>query len=496
MRRMLPLLAIVMTLTEADKSLILHRVRPKIGEALPSPNLGTGDFTVAVTATIAADSAGDLLSQYDPARRRGFHLSLKANAVTSSQAGTRQLHFGIDDDRLAAWRDRGRPGDAVLAFALAVHDGHLYAGTCEPGKASAGRVYRLEGDRWVDLGAPAKCNAVTSLAVFDGRLYAGVGKYRLAGSSLPESENPHPGGRVYRLDGDRWTDCGGLPDREAVKCLAVFRGNLYASSLYKPAGFFRYEGGTRWEDAGTPGGKRVEALAVFDDHLYATGYDEGHVYRYDGKAWADLGRVGDNTQTYSLVGYQGKLHVSTWPSGRVYRRDGDRWIDIGRLAEELEVMGMLVHNGRLLAGTLPRALVCSYEGGTRWKELAQLDTTPAVKYRRAWTMAEYRGQVFVSTLPSGKVFSTEAGRNLTWDRPLPVGRRAVVAVRQGDRLRLYVDGKLQATSAAFDAKDYDLTGDAALVIGSGANGPFRGRLDEVRLYRRALSAEEVRGIAR
>src|SRR5205807_7672636 len=99
-------------------------------------------------------------------------------------------------------------------------------------------------------------------------------------------------------------------------------------------------------------------------------------------------------------------------AGGVYRfEDIGRWIDVGRIGEEKEVMGMLVHNGRLLAGTLPLADVYQYEGEDRWKKLTRLDQTPDVKYRRAWTAAEYQGRVFFSTLPSGRVFAFEAGKN-------------------------------------------------------------------------------------
>jgi hypothetical protein len=366
--------------------------------ASPSLNLGKNDFSVA--AWIYTDSAqddvpGDIISQYDPVRRRGFHLTLKSNAgVTFNHANDRHLQFSIDDNRETPWIDCGRPGKAILAFALAVHDGSLYAGTCEPGKAESGRVYRYGGgQRWIDCGSPSTCNAVTAMAAYDGKLYVGTGKYRLGGSSLPESENPHLGGKVYRYEGgDRWIDCGQLPNVEAVGGMVVFRGQLYASSLYQPAGFFRYEGDAKWKDCGTPDGKRVEALGVYNGFLYATSYDRGHVYRFDGKTWADCGQLGDakeNTQTYSIAVYHGRLYVGTWRSGRVYRfEDIDRWTDVGRLGEELEVMGMLVHNGRLLAGTLPLAEVYAYEGQSTWKRIAQLDRTPDVKYRRAWTMAE------------------------------------------------------------------------------------------------------------
>ncbi len=467
----------------------------------PALRLGKGDFAVAAwvhTEGAREDASGDIVSQYDPAARRGFHLTLKTSHVTFSQANTRHLQFGIDDGKASAWVDCGRPGKAVLVFALAVHAGHLYAGTCEPGKEEAGHVYRYAGEgRWIDCGAPAPCNAVTALAVHDGQLYAGTGKYRLAGSALPESENPHAGGTVFRYEGGtKWSECGQLPGAEAVGGLAVYRGRLYASSLYRPAGFFRHEGGTRWADCGTPGGKRVEALAVHHGHLYATSYDGAHVYRYDGKTWADSGPLGDNTQTYSLAANHGRLHVGTWPSGRVYRQDdAGRWTDAGRLGEEKEVMGLVVHNGRLLAGTLPLAGVYQYEGAERWKLLARLDETPGVKYRRAWTAAEYQGRVYFSTLPSGRVFAFEAGKTVTWDHELPAGWRHVAAVKHGGRLELFLDGERVAVSGPFDPASYDLTSDAPLRIGFGETDFFRGRLRDVRLYDRALSPREIHTLA-
>ena len=95
----------------------------------------------------------------------------------------------------------------------------------------------------------------------------------------------------------------------------------------------------------------------------------------------------------------------------MYRfKEPNQWDDCGRLGDELEVMGMLVHNGRLLGGTLPLAEVYQFDGQSRWQKLARLDQTPDVRYRRAWCMAEFDGQVFCSVLPSGKVHSWRAGR--------------------------------------------------------------------------------------
>ena len=71
--------------------------------AAAAPQLGNADFSLTtwlqVPAT-AAQSAGDLLSCYDPQTHRGFHLTLKSNpGVTSNQPNDRHLQFGIDDDR-------------------------------------------------------------------------------------------------------------------------------------------------------------------------------------------------------------------------------------------------------------------------------------------------------------------------------------------------------------------------------------------------------------
>ena len=88
------------------------------------------------------DISGDILSWYDPQNRRGFHLSLKTNYVTTSQANYRQLMFGIDDNIQSSWVNCGKPGNALVAFSLIDFEGNLYAGTCEPGSKEVGHVYR------------------------------------------------------------------------------------------------------------------------------------------------------------------------------------------------------------------------------------------------------------------------------------------------------------------------------------------------------------------
>src|SRR5690606_10857003 len=138
--------------------------------------------------------------------------------------------------------------------------------------------------------------------------------------------------------------------------------------------------------------------------------------------------------------------------------------------KELEVMGMMVHNGRLFAGTLPLAEVYSYDRKETWTRLTQLDTTPDVRYRRVWTMTEYQGRLYCSTLPSGKIFAHEQGKNVSHDHALGKGWHHVVAIREKNRLKLYVSGKLVAHSDPFVPAATNTDAKLALHIGFGVNG--------------------------
>jgi hypothetical protein len=464
----------------------------------------SGPFSVSTwiqVPEVLDDVPGDILSLWDPSVRAGFHLGLYSHrGVTNSQSNERQLHFGMDNGQLdPEFKDHGRLGSAVFVFALCVHNGRLYASTCSAGATEAGHVFRYEGDdRWTDLGSPDAANAVSAMTTHNGDLYVASGKYRLAGSSLSESDNPNMGGRVFRLGpDDKWISCGRVSEEtEAVSSLIEFRGQLYAASLYKPAGFFRYEGDERWVACDTPEGKRVEATTVFNGHLYATCYDEGAVFRFDGEQWERVGTIPEATQTYGFAVHDGSLFVSEWPKAHVYRyRGGTMWDDAGKLGMELEAMPLLVYNGSMYGGTLPSAEVYRFDGQQQWTRIAQVDTTPDVKYRRAWSMAVYQGRLFVGTLPSGRVLSIEAGRNATHDTAMAAGWHHVAAVRGTDRMDLYLDGKKVAQSEPFDAADYVIHAAQPLKIGFGAQDHFHGRIADLRIYRGALSAEEIRSLS-
>ncbi len=479
------------------------------GQSLSVPhsellNLGTDDFTISLwihTDRILNDDIGDLISKYDPKTRTGFQLGVRNNTgVTSSSPNERQLEFGVDNGSEPQWADMGRPGgeQSVLPFSLAAMGERLFAGTCEPGLGKKGDVYfynqSKDGSKWDPIAIPHLANSVSSLVVFDGQLYAGTAKYRLGGSALVESENPNLGGQVFRLKRDQsgWVSCGRLPNTEGIGGMTVYKGKLYASSLYKPAGFFRYDGAEKWTSLPTPNDKRTESLGVYNGYLWATGYDQGNIYRFDGDTWTDMGRLGDNTQTYSFAIHEGRLCVGTWPSGKVFRlADKDQWEDMGRLGEELEVMGMLVHNGKLYAGTLPLAEVYRYDGGQNWTRIKQLDTTENVKYRRVWTMSQYAGSLVCGVLPSGHVHAMGTGLCTTYGFPLAAGWHQITAIKQGATVRMSVDGQPIASYSGKPGAEFNLSNQQVLRIGAGAGDTFHGRMSDVRIYRGALSQAEI-----
>ena len=199
-------------------------------------------------------SIGDIVSKFDPIKRRGLNLSVKhhAGAVTS-QTNFRNLHFEIDDATDAQWYDYGRPGNAVAVWSLAVHRGHLYAGTYEQGADEAGGVFRYVDDqRWERLGPLDGSNTVSTLAEFDGHLYTATRTDDPHGSLLEATNNQRPGGSVFRLNpDDTWTHCGRVCDEDNIFGLSVFRGQLYAWPAYAK-GVYRYCGGESWERIDSP----------------------------------------------------------------------------------------------------------------------------------------------------------------------------------------------------------------------------------------------------
>jgi hypothetical protein len=485
----------------------------------PALHLGTQGFSLALwihTPDRNGDVIGDILSKFDPAERRGFGLSVVTNGgmTTTTQANYRNLHFGVDCGLTdETWADHGRPGNATKITALHVSDDRLYAGTFEMGAQQTGHLWLFDGgNQWLDLGgSPDGSNAIPSIARLNGALYCSTGRYYPFGSALGPVQNPSPGGRVYRVEGDgRWIDCGHPGTEDATPeevvtegyetgkaddamSLTVFDGELYVTSNHR-RGAFKYEGGQRWEYIGPD--ERILTFTAYRGALYAL-INGGPVYRYEGDGeWEHCGGPAGSTQTYSAAIYRGDLHVGTWPEGEVFRyAGGQAWSKVSRVGYEREIMAMALYNQKLYVGALPMANVYRMDGDA-FSLVGNLDSTPTAYLRRVWSMAVYGGRLYGGTLPSGHVLSLQAGAMATCDRALPPGWHHVAAVRTGDRLKLYLDGEPVARSALIRAVDYDLTQEQPLLIGSGAHSSYHGAMSDLRLYDRPLTPAEVGALAK
>jgi hypothetical protein len=227
----------------------------------------------------------------------------------------------------------------------------------------------------------------------------------------------------------------------------------------------------------------------------------------------------------------------------VVRLEADgRWTDLGRLGDALEINSVNVHNGQLYGGTIPRAEVFRFDASVAGRELIPPTSSDAERrpprstrtpehgdaswisirrflepagyefknlneWARVTSLTTFQGKQFASMgsctssyldAPCdfrGQVYAMQAGRCVSYDRDLGAGWKHLTALRRGDRLELYIDGQLAATSTTFAPTDYDLNNDSPLRIGFGEVDYFSGKIRDVRLYRRALCTNEISNLA-
>lgn len=490
---------------------------------------GVREFSIALWVNLSEDLTsvvGNLMSKYDAPRRTGFNFTICGSSPGySGMSDARNVHFGIDSGVCGSWAECGKPWKSnPLIGTLIVYKGNLYTGIADASRPEdACRVFRYAGGtEWIDcgrLGNDLRNPTVFSVAVHRGNLYAGTGQWDWVKARAGVAGPNH----VYRYEGGKeWRDCGQFGNGYRVMSLASFKGDLYASDDMLKV--YRYEGGTKWAYCGqlSDGSERlVNCITAYRGHLY--GSTHPGIYRYDGgTTWVTIGRGPFNcTQVHKLQVYDGHLYAGTWPHGRVLRYEGEgQWTDCGQLGiptdkyQINEVNDLTVYNGKLYAGVIPKAEVYRYEGGQDWTMLRRLVSNPDWSpssyptWCRVPSLTVFQGRLFQGTstcmghydpmVPpeAGRVFSMEAGKNVSYDDDIGAGWKHLVAVRQGGRLKLYVNGAPQVTSSAFDNSDYDITNTLPLLIGSGALNYFTGTLDDIRIYGGALTANQVQDLHR
>ncbi|HNS32958.1 MAG TPA: hypothetical protein PKN36_08305, partial [bacterium] len=152
-----------------------------------------------------------------------------------------------------------------------------------------------------------------------------------------------------------------------------------------------------------------------------------------------------------------------------------------------------LYNGKFYAGCLPMANIWRYDEEKQFTFMGNVDNSE-VMLRRAWSMAVYRGALYIGTLPSGHVKRYRAGVMATSDCSLPAGWHHVAATRGDFRLKIYLDGRCIAESEQFSSDDYDLSAGRPLKIGFGQHEHFRGLMADLRIYDGCLTPEGINSI--
>ncbi len=500
----------------------------------PALALGRADFSIALWVhprRPLEGIPGDLVNKWDAPKRRGLNLYLSGgSSAYSSICDSRNVHFALDDAYTGAERDHGKPWPSnSLISNLVVYQGYLYAGIADAAEPrDAARVFRLkDGQTWEDCGGI--CNdptiaSVQSMIVHDGRLYAGTGRWDWVIAKGKFKDNPPPRStRVYVYEGGKnWRDLGEVGKGSRILCMASFQGTLFAGIDSVGGGHLYRRDGARWVDCGAPDGRNINSLMPWNGTLFVSTH--GNMYRYeaDGK----FTRVGlephQITQIHSMHVHNGRLMAGTWPQGYALRYAGaEDWEIAGRLGlppgQRLinEINGLVYHGGKLYAGVIPLSELYRYEAAGRWDRLAQLGKRSdwaagnVDSWMRLTALTSYRGRLFAGTGSCrgravdcdpdgtlGRVRSFGFGQMASFEEDLEAGWVHVAAFRRDGVLELYVNGKLRAKSFDLPERVLDLSTSAPLRIGFGDLTYFSGALSDVRLYRGALSEQEIANIAK
>ena len=180
-----------------------------------SLNFGKNNFSISswvYTEKDLLDVIGDIISKYDSPRRKGFTFSIKSSSGGyNSQGNDKHVYFGIDNARISAWQDCGRPSETsnYVSNSLTAFNGKLYAGITDAKKEEDWcHVYCYEENKeWRDCGRVGnlRVKGVGHLIVHNGELYAAIWSYDW---TRVHSENLDYA-CVYCYQGDKqWKDCG------------------------------------------------------------------------------------------------------------------------------------------------------------------------------------------------------------------------------------------------------------------------------------------------
>ena len=314
-------------------------------------NLGTNDFTISAwvhTEEYFDDVIGDVVSQYDAARRKGLNLYIRASAGGyNSQGDDRHVYFGIDNAQLGPWEDCGRPSATsnYVSNSMTVFDGQLYVGITDAEKKEDwAHVFRYQGGTsWEDCGrvTDREAHGAGPMIVHDDNLYVATWNYdwtRVAAPPGVKTVYDVDFCHVYRYAGDQqWIDCGQPGQSKRLFGIASYKGSLYV--VGDDMTCQRYQGGTQWERVGSFI-RYGHPMGIHDGRLFVGLHNPASVQAYDGTSLEGLAesqpdaagrhtdacvrRVSGTFARHDLAGgdrraFDGSRHLGVaWPVGRCH----------------------------------------------------------------------------------------------------------------------------------------------------------------------------------
>lgn len=494
-------------------------------------NLGERNFSLALRVkceTPMTNTLGDLVSKFDPDNRRGLNFHIAGSAPSyNGMCDTRHVHFGIDDGYLSEWDDRGKPWPSnSLISCMVVLDGEMYVGIADADKTEdKAKMFRYAGGKeWVDcgrIGNDADHHSIQAMIIHKGKIYAGSGIWnweqaRGGTKGLP----PAAPSRVFRYEGGTtWKDLGQIGTGSRVLAFGSFNGDLYAGidSHGKGHVYRLNDADDTWTDLGSPDGRNLECFLPVGGKLFISTH--GNVFEYEGEQnWKMIGNDPHMiNQIHSMQVFGGKILLGTWPQGYAMRYAGEKnWDIMGRLGLPEgtrlcnEINALSVYNGKLYAGVIPKAEFYRYEKDGDWTLLGHLaerkdwEVNNYPTWLRLTCLTSFQGRLWGCTGSCqgraldapideslGRVYSIQAGQVVSHERDIGGEWTHLAGVRDGKKLKLYVNGKLAASSDLRDGPAFNLTNDKPMLIGFGAQNFFTGAMADVRLYDGVLDDKAI-----
>ncbi|MGA1819932.1 MAG: PA14 domain-containing protein [Thermoplasmatota archaeon] len=435
-----------------------------------SLQVGKGSFTVEAWVHVGSnltDNLGGILHKYDRTADRGFFL----DAVSTQRYGGTgdsysQVIFGMNQGRKNnTWNvAAGSYGTSHSLNDMVIYDGGLFAAS------SQGDLVEWTPTGWVQRAAAYSNGAISSLAVYDGRIFGAVAST----------------GELVRKDGSTWTRVAQSYNSELVNCLAVFNGMLYGGSASTGL-LLEWNGFGAWALVASPYSTEtgITDLCVYNNNLFGISSPSGYLLQWNGRdSWAQQAQYG--SALGPLIVYRGRLYSGY--NSLLEWNGVNNWLAKSSTIPSGIFTTMTVFGGELLGATNAGVLY-EWDGDNIWVQRAPISGSESTIN----AMCAFRGKLYGVTTGQGLLLEWNSGFSVTGDTGLYPGWNHIVAVKDSSAgaMHLYINGEPAGTSRLFDPDMYDLNCTTNLYIGQGSQDNFKGSIDRVRIFGRALGGQEI-----